>query len=125
METVDDDGWRGVLKHLEYRRLFMRRCGQVQGVLGIGHSTPRWIVARGMPKNKVFPFAYFLQNHVPAVPNLLESTGRFRFLFVGQLIERKRLDFLIDALRLMLMDDFELAVVGTGPLEQKIACFGH
>src|SRR5450755_762051 len=51
METVDDAGWRGALRRLEYRRLFMHRRGQVQGVLGIGHSTPGWIAARGMPSN--------------------------------------------------------------------------
>jgi glycosyltransferase involved in cell wall biosynthesis len=120
METVDDAGWRGALKRLEYRRRFMQRRGQVQGVLAIGHSTPGWIVARGMPSNRVFPFAYFLPNPEPVRPESPDRVGRFRFLFVGHLVERKRLDFLIEALRRMPTRGFELVVVGTGPLEDEL-----
>src|SRR5437016_5885593 len=120
IETVDDAGWRGALKRLEYRRLFMHRRGQVRGVLGIGHSTPGWIVARGMPSNRVFPFAYFLLNHEPAHLVSPDRAGRFRFLFVGRLDENKRLDYLIEALRRMPTPDFELVVVGTGPLEHEL-----
>jgi glycosyltransferase involved in cell wall biosynthesis len=108
------------LKRLEYRRLFMHRRGQVRGVLGIGHSTPGWIVARGMPSNRVFPFAYFLPNHEPARPVSPERARRFRFLFVGRLDENKRLDYLIEALRRMPTPDFELVVVGTGPQEDEL-----
>jgi glycosyltransferase involved in cell wall biosynthesis len=120
METVDDAGWRGALKRLEYRRLFVRRRGHVRSVLGIGHATPGWIVARGMPSNRVFPFAYFLPNLEPARPGSLERAGRFRFLFVGRLDENKRLDYLIEALRRMPTPDFELVVVGTGPQEDEL-----
>jgi glycosyltransferase involved in cell wall biosynthesis len=120
METVDDAGWRGALKRPEYRRLFMRRREQVRGVLGIGHSTPDWVVARGMPSNRVFPCAYFLPKLPPARPDSLGRSERFRFLSVGHLIKRKRLDFLKGALRLMPSADFELAVIGSSPLEGRL-----
>ncbi len=120
IETVEDAGWLGVVKRLEYRRLLMYRRKQVQGVLAIGHLTPDWVVARGMPANKVFPFAYFLPGPGTALSNSLKRTGRFRFLFVGQFIERKRLSFLIEAFRRMPTADFELAVVGSGPLEASL-----
>ena len=120
METVDDAGWRGALKRLIYRRLFMYKRGLVQCVLGIGHSTPNWIVARGVSDNRVFPFAYFLPNLEPKRGKLQERPGRFRFLFVGQFIKIKRLDSLIEALRHIPSTDFELAVVGSGPLEESL-----
>jgi glycosyltransferase involved in cell wall biosynthesis len=119
METVDDAGWRGALKRLEYRRLFRCRRNTVQGVLAIGHSTPAWVGARGMPASRVFPFAYFLPNpdisaHPPAHPH-----ERFRVLFAGQFIALKRLDHLVEALARLSPLAFELAVVGSGPLEHR------
>lgn len=120
METVEDSGWRGVLKRLEYRRLFATWRGRIEGVLATGYRTPDWVVARGVPMERVFPFAYFLPDEpvLPAQNN--ERTGRFRFVFVGQFIERKRLDLLISALAALSQDDFELAVIGAGPLESKL-----
>lgn len=120
IETVEDAGWRGTLKRLEYRRLFMLRARQVRGVLGIGHSTPAWISARGMPENKAYPFAYFLPTLPATGHGPTRMPGRFRILFAGQFIERKRLDHLIDALGHLTSLDFELVVVGSGPLEDKL-----
>lgn len=120
METVENTGWRGVLKRLEYRRLFMLRGRHVRGVLGIGHSTPAWISARGMPENKVYPFAYFLPNPAVESHEPPRVSDRFRILFAGQFIARKRLDHLIDALGHMSSLDFELAVIGSGPLENQL-----
>ncbi|MCC6595922.1 MAG: hypothetical protein IT477_05395, partial [Rhodanobacteraceae bacterium] len=60
METVDDAGWRGVLRRLEYARLFSRWRRNLRGVLAIGERTPAWVAARGMPAERVFPVAYFL-----------------------------------------------------------------
>ncbi|HRF43373.1 MAG TPA: hypothetical protein PLD30_03900, partial [Candidatus Competibacteraceae bacterium] len=62
METVDDAGWRGAIKRLEYRRLFANGRQHLQGVLAIGYTTPTWVTARGMPADRVFPFAYFLRD---------------------------------------------------------------
>ena len=46
-----------------------------------------------------------------------DHSGPFRFLFVGQLIERKRLGVLLDCMRALAVRDFRLVVVGSGPLE--------
>lgn len=117
METVDDAGWQGALRRLEYGRLFRRWRGRLQGVLAIGHLTPAWVAARGMPTNAVFPFAYFLPGNEKAARSVPDSSGPFRFLFVGQLIERKRLGVLLDCMRALATRDFRLAVVGSGPIE--------
>ncbi len=115
METVEDAGWLGVIKRLEYRRLFRQWRAELQGVLATGWRTPEWVVARGMPWERVFPFAYFLPT--PALQQHVDSQSwvRFRFLFVGQLIERKRVDLLIEAMGLLGREDFELIVIGEGP----------
>lgn len=113
-ETVKDTGWYGVLKRLEYSRLFRVNRARLQGVLAIGHRTTDWVVARGMPIERVFPFAYFLPEQDRAL-DYQRSSGPFRFVFVGQLIPRKRLNLLIEALAGLIDHAYELLIVGTGP----------
>jgi glycosyltransferase involved in cell wall biosynthesis len=120
METVDDSGWLGVLKRLAYQSIFRRQNQRFQGVLAIGQHTADWVAARGMPASRVFKFAYFLPDQ-PSQQNALPlEPGPFRFLFVGQFIERKCLGLLVNALASMPTRDFELVVVGTGPLEAAL-----
>ncbi len=120
METLDDTGLKGLLRRLEYSRLFLQRRRQVQGILAIGHRTPAWVAARGVQPDCVFPFAYFL----PATPSLRtvlqRAPGPFRFVFVGQLITRKRVDWLINALAEFVNPAFELSIVGVGPEERPL-----
>lgn len=120
METVEDSGWCGLLKRLEYRRLFMRWRTRIEGVLATGHRTPAWVVAQGMPEARVYPFAYFLPDRQSILaPRPEAKDNHFRFMFVGQFIERKRLDLLITALAGLSRKNFELAIIGSGPLEQQ------
>lgn len=119
METVDDIGCRGVLKRLEYRRLFMQWRGRIEGVLAIGHRTLAWVVARGMPAERVFPFAYFLPDLAP-IDRIANCTDRFRFVFVGTFVPRKRLDLFLSALAALNRSDLELVVIGSGPLEGEL-----
>lgn len=71
-----------------------------------------------MPRSKVYPFAYFLPIPDATVPN--PSDSKFHVLFVGQMIERKRLDLLIDAVARIDGEDIVLDIVGTGPLEDRL-----
>lgn len=121
METVDDAGWRGVLRRLEYGRLFRRRGGALEGVLAIGYRTPGWVCARNMSAAKVFPFAYFLPR--PATSRagpLMRAPGRYRFVYAGQLIEQKRVGVLLQALAALGRQDVELVIVGDGPLRAQL-----
>lgn len=124
IETVDDQGRRGVIKRIVYRTLLWYQRNHLNGILAIGARTPEWITARGFPSLRVFPFAYFLQQ-----PDWTDATheshdapaqNRFRFIYVGQLIERKRVDDLISALARLDRDDVELIVVGDGPLKNVL-----
>ena len=119
METVMDVGWIGILKRLEYRRLFRGYRRAIRGVLAIGHKTPQWVIRRGVTEEKVFPFAYFLEE-IEQQAAILKQTGPFKFIFVGQFIPRKRLNRLITALGLLTDQNFELVVIGSGPLEDVL-----
>jgi glycosyltransferase involved in cell wall biosynthesis len=120
METVDDSGWLGGLKRLEYQRLLLSRRNSLQGVLAIGQRTADWVAARGMPVEDVFPFAYFLPELGAAETAIVRTPGAFRFAFAGQLIRRKRVDLLVVALSKIMGQDFELLIVGAGPEEPML-----
>lgn len=120
METVDDSGWRGIVKRLEYGRLFRAQRNILQGVLTMGHQTADWVAARGVPSQRIFPFAYFLPKS-PLTPRHLNRThGPFRFLFVGRMITLKRVDWLINSLAALKCDSFELWLVGGGEDEPAL-----
>ncbi|WP_170314762.1 glycosyltransferase family 4 protein [Aquibium carbonis] len=121
METIEERGWASSrLKRLEYARLMRRWRHRIDGVLAIGHSTPAWLAARGMLADRIVPFAYFLPEKTAPTRPERSKDAPFRVLFVGQFIERKRIDLLIDALARLAGHPFELLVVGAGPLEAEL-----
>lgn len=122
VETIEEKGrlssWA---KRLEYRRQIMKWRKRIDGVLATGHATPDWLAARGMPRERIFPFAYFLPERMEMYPPAGGPSTHYRVLFVGQFIERKRLNLLINALANVANDcAFELAVIGAGPLENEL-----
>lgn len=120
METVNDAIWYGGFKRAEYRRLFHKHAASLQGVLACGHRTPNWVVECGLPPAMVFPFAYFL--HDNNLTSALQQRGPwpFRFVFAGQLILRKRVDWLINTLASITDWAFDLHIIGTGPAEPAL-----
>lgn len=119
METVDDSGWAGVLKRLIYAAHFRTRSKSLGGILANGYCTSAWVEKRGMPPDRVFPFAYFLPERNDLL-DMKRTSGAFRFLFAGQLIARKRVDWLIEALTRLTSAEFELRIVGCGPEETAL-----
>lgn len=124
METVNDAGWRGFVRRSIYRGLLARRQKAISGFLAIGHETPSWLVDRGAHRSKVFPFTYFLSDAIEARSTAPRHDGPFRILFVGQIIERKRLDLLIRAVAALEESDVELHVIGSGLLEHPLRLLG-
>jgi glycosyltransferase involved in cell wall biosynthesis len=124
METVDDTGWTGFIRKILYRILFLYWRNHLTGVLAIGQNTLDWFVAQGMKRNRVYPFAYFLKK--PRISNLLSPSIKknikrpFRFIFVGQLINRKRVDLLIKAIAALKLKEIEFWIVGNGSEEKSL-----
>jgi glycosyltransferase involved in cell wall biosynthesis len=121
METVDDDGCKGLFKRSAYAAIVRNRCSYLNGLLALGGGTPAWVVARGMPAERVFSFAYFLRDVSESQPAdaLFDNSPEhpFRVAFVGQFVDRKRFPLLVDALAHDSRRKFELLVVGGGPRE--------
>jgi len=117
-ETVEERPLGAYLKRAVYRVLFARYLKGVEGILAVGHSTPDWLRKRGVPKEGIFPFTYFVQ--APSTAVLKRTEGPFRFLYVGQLIPRKRVDLVLKALQQCNSHSFTLDIVGSGPEERAL-----
>lgn len=120
METVEDNGLRGLLRRLAYRRLVKQRSKDLVGYLATGHATSDWLAARGADPQRIFPFAYFLADEIKSSIPTFDPQKPFRFLFVGRFVELKKLDLLIDALAALELHEVELAVIGSGPMEDAL-----
>ena len=115
METINNHGWRGIIKSILYYVIFFYWRKNIQGVLAIGADMPKWVVNHGINKKRVYPFAYFLKEKTNQLLKISSASNLvFRFIFVGQLIKRKRVDYLIRALATFKELNFELWVIGTG-----------
>lgn len=124
METVNDAGSLGLIKRMVYRHILKRKAHHLEGILATGHKTKKWLSLRGYKADRTFPFAYFLPP--PRLRSELDASraGPFRFVYVGRLIELKRVDHLIRALARLHDRQFELVVVGAGPEEQRLRRLG-
>ena len=118
MESVDDVSLAGIIKRPLYRWLLYAKRNDITGILAIGHRTVEWLLKRGCASARVFPFAYFLQPIGYPSSKISHSSTVYRFLFVGRLIALKRLDLLLHSLCRQSYD-FELVVVGDGPMRSQ------
>ena len=119
METIDERFGLGPLKRLVYAWHLGRAATRPDFVLAIGKKTKPWLTVCDYPAERVFEFTYFLPQ-ASVILNDVQSGNVFRVGFVGQLIQRKRVDILIDALACLLEFPFELLMIGTGPLEGQL-----
>ncbi len=124
METVENAGWRGLLRRLEYRRLIAARQLTVKGYLATGYETPEWLIQRGARAISVFPFAYFLPESLRGDIVSRPEDNKFRIIFVGRLIKLKQLELLIRTLAWLGRDSVELYVIGSGPLANRLRRLG-
>jgi glycosyltransferase involved in cell wall biosynthesis len=120
MEMVDDAGLQGAVRRLAYHHLLVWQRKKIDGVLTIGDTTSGWLAARGMPATRIFPFAYFLPDRPRSTTSRFNPDAKFRFIYVGQLIKRKRVDMLLDALSRLENKAFELVIVGSGSMEAAL-----
>lgn len=71
---------------------------RLAGIFAISRLAVEQYRAAGMPKDKLFPFGYFVPRCVAQRPSA-STGGSLRLVFVGSLIERKGVDILAEAVR--------------------------
>lgn len=92
-------------------------------VLGIGHISVDFYKSVGYSPAIVFPFGYFLD--LPAEPVFTKPTdAAVKLIYVGQLVSRKGVDILVQALGRLKEKNWRLQIIGDGvdaPLLKKMA----
>jgi glycosyltransferase involved in cell wall biosynthesis len=96
------------------------------GMLAVSHFAEQFYIELGFDTERVFPFGYFRAgSHRPQIGARSRVKERTEVIFVGQLIHRKGVDFLLEAM-VPLFDqhsDLFLSVVGAGIEAQALeAC---
>lgn len=117
LETVNTIGFKGYLKKILYMNIYSKFEKNITGFLSIGYTSPQWLQSIGVDRNKIFPFTYFLD------PSVVETevSDNFIFIFVGNLIERKRPQLILESLSKINSNvDFELWIVGDGVLRDHL-----
>ena len=129
IEKIDDQGWEGKVRRTLYNILFFYWQNYLEGVLAIGYGTKDWIVKRGMKKNRVYSFAYFLKkpkfNEKKTQLKEKNKNYPYRFIYVGQLIDRKKVDLLINAIASLKLKKIELLIVGDGPEKERLCSLAN
>lgn len=118
MEKVDLRGPAGWIKPLVYALRFRRLVGGTEGLLAIGAGTSEWIEKRSPENLQAIPFAYFLAGR--RGPLSTRKGCRTKFIFVGNLVGRKRVDLLLEALSALRDRPFDVEIVGDGPDRQEL-----
>jgi len=111
------------------RWLFRFFLGRADAVIGISDFTKKRIVAVSPVAVSVIPFTTSMTRSPSARAKYAHSQGT-RILFVGRLIERKGVSYLIEAMRLIMkkIPSAQLDIVGGGPLlsplQQQVRTLG-
>jgi len=105
-------GLKGSIRRLNARLEGFRIASKVNFVLSIGHLGHDWYRLAGYPSCKLFPYGYFVEG-ASVVPTKTRGKVR-RLIFIGQLVRRKGVDLLLEALSGLRDLDFELVIVGDG-----------
>lgn len=133
-EAFHPEGVRGIYHRLQTRCFSIRYRNAVDFLLAVGEKGVSWYRRNGFSGAEIFQFGYWVESHQP--DEKLHHPGNheeYVILFVGQLIHRKGVDFLLRALRkLNVSNPWKLWVVGEGPqrdnltaLAKELEIFNH
>lgn len=115
---------RSVLKRffLQHGFNFIARklLQDAKGCLAVGKSGEDFFKKLGVDEKRILPFGYFRNLSLVEKQKIHKNT--IELIFVGQLIERKGITLLIDAIFALKQhfDNFSLTIIGSGRLESTI-----
>src|SRR5262245_31875896 len=87
------------------------------GILAVSHFGERFYTRLGFDDGRVYPFGYFRANNGPGLSAKSSTLSKgTEVIFVGQLIDRKGVDLLIEAGQPLLKEnpDLHLSLIGSG-----------
>jgi glycosyltransferase involved in cell wall biosynthesis len=102
--------------HYLHRLAYGRR---ISFILAIGHMAVRFYRSVGYSDSTVFPYGYFPELIDPPTFSVHDS-GPVSFMYLGQLIHRKGVDILLNALAELRDFDWRLNIMGNGDAQESL-----
>jgi glycosyltransferase involved in cell wall biosynthesis len=118
-EAPDGRGLKGRLRRVRYGLQARRFRKRIEFFLAMGRLGVRWYVRSGFPADRVFEFGYFVEE-APVGAGSSSDADVFRIVFIGQLIPRKGVDTLLEALARMTKHRWTLHVIGDGVMRSDL-----
>ncbi len=126
-ETADWTGLKGFLRLLRGRYVALRYKKRIDFILAIGNQGQIWFERSGFPKEKIFPFAYFvsrseelLDRSLATINELENQSKTVQLGFVGRHVNVKGIDLLLKALGDLQELNWHLQTIGDGPELPKL-----
>lgn len=122
-ESPNQVGIGGRLRFLRDSLTARFRASSVLFALAIGSLAESWYRRLGFPSSAVYPWAYFVEGSIQpetAAVSRGKKNCSWDLLFIGQLIRRKGVDLLFNALHRLRHYDWKLRIVGNGVDKQKL-----
>lgn len=120
-EPAQSLGIKGLLRQLRGRWEARRLGRRIDFILPTGQLGVRWFRNCGYDDAKIYRFAYFLPAPSPTDTNIASHSDAsfFDILFIGQLIHRKGIDLLLQALAAIPGQPWRLTLIGDGAERQR------
>ena len=123
-ESADLRGLKGVSRLGLGKLEAFRFHNKIDFILAMGDLGMRWFRKCGFLKNKIYPFGYFVEKIELNKNNFKQYdksiNNKFRLLFIGQLIKRKGIDILLQALSGLKEANWFLDIIGDGKERKNI-----
>jgi glycosyltransferase involved in cell wall biosynthesis len=116
-EAHDGQGLRGLARRARSACDALAFSRRMSFILAMGQLGVSWFRAAGFSPDRIHPFAYVTPTPAAAPAR---GDGEFRAIYVGQLIDRKGVDLLLDALSRRRLSAIPLTIVGTGNAEASL-----
>jgi len=115
-ESYDHRGWKSVVRSLRSRLDAVRLGARIDFLLPMGQLGVQWFSRAGFPREKIFPYGYFTEAPVidATDDDAVSDGGPVQLMYVGQYIQRKGVDVLLQALAGQESSDWHLQLVGEG-----------
>lgn len=119
-EPPDPRGLKGLLRRATYKLESLRLRRSISFVLATGQQGVDWYCDSGFSSNTVYEFGYFVDNYPLPPENNVGQGPDIRLVYVGQMVQRKGVDLLIEALASLREYHWQLDLIGDGPVSKAL-----
>ncbi len=111
-------GWAGFARRLKAHVCYRGFVDKLSAVFAMGNIGMDFYRGIGFKDEQLYPYLY--QESVPLPSARPPGRGVMRMLYAGQLNDRKGVDVLIEACRLICAPGWSLDIFGDGPLRNRL-----